>query len=196
MNNKRKGEHHLTNQTCVVYPNTRPTFPHICLTLTSMLTTKHSSLSHFSRQFWSSEKKSNHFEKNKINITLFYFFYRLRRSPWISKYFHSIGGKKAFTEFVEGGWLDLIRLLLHNPFFLSSYFFDPSMDSEFWTSRLAAAKRQYALQHNHPSSHLGWCSWMFPFFLCWKKISGSDQNLIFLCVFFFLISGVCQIGWE
>ena len=28
------------------------------------------------------------------------------------------------------------------------------MDSEFWTSRLAAAKRQYALQHNHPISHL------------------------------------------
>ena len=24
------------------------------------------------------------------------------------------------------------------------------MDSEFWTSRLAAAKRQYALQHHHP----------------------------------------------
>ncbi|KEH30998.1 drought-induced protein [Medicago truncatula] len=28
------------------------------------------------------------------------------------------------------------------------------MDSEFWTSRLAAAKRHYALQHNHPTSHL------------------------------------------
>jgi hypothetical protein len=29
------------------------------------------------------------------------------------------------------------------------------MDSEFWTSRLAAAKRHYSLQHNHPTSHLG-----------------------------------------
>ncbi|PON61366.1 Dehydration-induced protein [Trema orientale] len=28
------------------------------------------------------------------------------------------------------------------------------MDSDFWTSRLAAAKRQYALQHHHQSSHL------------------------------------------
>ncbi|PRQ28999.1 putative transcription factor C2H2 family [Rosa chinensis] len=28
------------------------------------------------------------------------------------------------------------------------------MDSEFWTSRLAAAKRQYTLQHHHQSSHL------------------------------------------
>ncbi|KAK2642381.1 hypothetical protein Ddye_024144 [Dipteronia dyeriana] len=28
------------------------------------------------------------------------------------------------------------------------------MDSDFWTSRLAAAKRQYALQHQHPSYHL------------------------------------------
>ncbi|CAJ2678662.1 protein DEHYDRATION-INDUCED 19-like [Trifolium pratense] len=28
------------------------------------------------------------------------------------------------------------------------------MDSEFWTSRLAAAKRHYSLQHNHPTSHL------------------------------------------
>ncbi|KAK7362799.1 hypothetical protein VNO77_04922 [Canavalia gladiata] len=29
------------------------------------------------------------------------------------------------------------------------------MDSDFWTSRLAAAKRQYTLQHHHhPSSHL------------------------------------------
>ncbi|KAF5473052.1 hypothetical protein F2P56_009697 [Juglans regia] len=28
------------------------------------------------------------------------------------------------------------------------------MDSDFWTSRLAAAKRQYTHQHNHPSSHL------------------------------------------
>ncbi|XP_021830207.1 protein DEHYDRATION-INDUCED 19-like isoform X2 [Prunus avium] len=27
------------------------------------------------------------------------------------------------------------------------------MDSEFWTSRLAAAKRQYTLQHHHQSSH-------------------------------------------
>ena len=29
------------------------------------------------------------------------------------------------------------------------------MDSDFWTSRLAAAKRQYTLQHHHQSSHLG-----------------------------------------
>ncbi|CAK8577656.1 unnamed protein product [Lathyrus sativus] len=29
------------------------------------------------------------------------------------------------------------------------------MDSEFWTSRLAAAKRHYTFQHNHPTSHLG-----------------------------------------
>ncbi|TQD88170.1 hypothetical protein C1H46_026231 [Malus baccata] len=29
------------------------------------------------------------------------------------------------------------------------------MDSEFWTSRLAAAKRQYTLQHHHQSSHFG-----------------------------------------
>ncbi|XVF27597.1 hypothetical protein REPUB_Repub14bG0122200 [Reevesia pubescens] len=28
------------------------------------------------------------------------------------------------------------------------------MDSDFWTSRLAAAKRQYNLQHHHQSSHL------------------------------------------
>ncbi|KAI9197884.1 hypothetical protein LWI28_006063 [Acer negundo] len=28
------------------------------------------------------------------------------------------------------------------------------MDSDFWTSRLAAAKRQYALQHQHQSYHL------------------------------------------
>ncbi|KAF3451439.1 hypothetical protein FNV43_RR07534 [Rhamnella rubrinervis] len=28
------------------------------------------------------------------------------------------------------------------------------MDSDFWTSRLAAAKRQYTLQHHHQSSHL------------------------------------------
>lgn len=28
------------------------------------------------------------------------------------------------------------------------------MDSDFWTSRLAAAKRQYTLQHHHPNSHL------------------------------------------
>ncbi|XP_022724179.1 protein DEHYDRATION-INDUCED 19 homolog 4-like isoform X2 [Durio zibethinus] len=28
------------------------------------------------------------------------------------------------------------------------------MDSNFWTSRLAAAKRQYNLQHHHQSSHL------------------------------------------
>lgn len=28
------------------------------------------------------------------------------------------------------------------------------MDSEFWTSRIAAAKRQYTLQHQHQSSHL------------------------------------------
>lgn len=28
------------------------------------------------------------------------------------------------------------------------------MDSEFWTSRLAAAKRHYTLQHNHQTSHL------------------------------------------
>ncbi|KAK9936418.1 hypothetical protein M0R45_013261 [Rubus argutus] len=28
------------------------------------------------------------------------------------------------------------------------------MDSEFWTSRLAAAKRQYTMQHHHQSSHL------------------------------------------
>ncbi|KAI4296794.1 hypothetical protein L6164_036719 [Bauhinia variegata] len=27
------------------------------------------------------------------------------------------------------------------------------MDSDFWTSRLAAAKRQYTLQHHHQSSH-------------------------------------------
>ncbi|KAM1766003.1 hypothetical protein TB1_004959 [Malus domestica] len=27
------------------------------------------------------------------------------------------------------------------------------MDAEFWTSRLAAAKRQYTLQHHHQSSH-------------------------------------------
>ncbi|OVA11517.1 Drought induced 19 protein-like [Macleaya cordata] len=29
------------------------------------------------------------------------------------------------------------------------------MDSDLWTSRLAAAKRQYALQHNHNSHQLG-----------------------------------------
>ena len=29
------------------------------------------------------------------------------------------------------------------------------MDSDFWTSRLAAAKRQYTFQHHHQSSHLG-----------------------------------------
>lgn len=29
------------------------------------------------------------------------------------------------------------------------------MDSDFWTSRLAAAKRQYTLGHHHQSSHLG-----------------------------------------
>ncbi|BAT73691.1 protein DEHYDRATION-INDUCED 19-like isoform X1 [Vigna umbellata] len=28
------------------------------------------------------------------------------------------------------------------------------MDSDFWTSRLAAAKRQYTLQHHHQNSHL------------------------------------------
>ncbi|XP_022715839.1 protein DEHYDRATION-INDUCED 19 homolog 4-like [Durio zibethinus] len=28
------------------------------------------------------------------------------------------------------------------------------MDSDFWTSRLAAAKRQYNLQNHHQSSHL------------------------------------------
>ncbi|CAK9321048.1 unnamed protein product [Citrullus colocynthis] len=28
------------------------------------------------------------------------------------------------------------------------------MDSDFWTSRLAAAKRQYMLQHHHPTSNL------------------------------------------
>ncbi|XP_041026130.1 protein DEHYDRATION-INDUCED 19-like [Juglans microcarpa x Juglans regia] len=28
------------------------------------------------------------------------------------------------------------------------------MDSDFWASRLAAAKRQYTLQHHHQSSHL------------------------------------------
>ncbi|CAL0312067.1 unnamed protein product [Lupinus luteus] len=28
------------------------------------------------------------------------------------------------------------------------------MDSDFWASRIAAAKRQYALQYHHPSSHL------------------------------------------
>lgn len=28
------------------------------------------------------------------------------------------------------------------------------MDSDFWTSRLAAAKRQYTLQHHHQRSHL------------------------------------------
>ncbi|KAE9613545.1 putative transcription factor C2H2 family [Lupinus albus] len=28
------------------------------------------------------------------------------------------------------------------------------MDSDFWASRIAAAKRQYALQYHHPNSHL------------------------------------------
>ncbi|KAJ9168805.1 hypothetical protein P3X46_020289 [Hevea brasiliensis] len=28
------------------------------------------------------------------------------------------------------------------------------MDSDFWTSRLAATKRQYTLQHHHQSYHL------------------------------------------
>lgn len=34
----------------------------------------------------------------------------------------------------------------------SSSSFDPSMDSDFWTSRIAAAKRQYAIQHQNQSS--------------------------------------------
>ena len=69
---------------------------------------------------------------------------------------------------------------------MSSFFFDPSMDSEFWTSRLAAAKRHYTLQHNHPTSHLGLYSCWFscPWLICWENLSGSDKNLNFIiCVF-------------
>lgn len=46
----------------------------------------------------------------------------------------------------------------------SSRWLPEEMDSDFWTSRLAAAKRQYMLQHHHQSSNLGFASLPFSFF--------------------------------
>jgi hypothetical protein len=66
----------------------------------------------------------------------------------VSIVFHFIS-IKIYTQFLQGG----SSLLF--PFIFSSFFFDPSMDSDFWTSRLVAAKSHYSLQHNHPTSHLG-----------------------------------------
>lgn len=52
------------------------------------------------------------------------------------------------------------------------------MDSDLWTSRLAAAKRQYSLQH-HQSSHLGF---------------NSFSLILFFGFFFFIMFGFLGSG--
>ncbi|KAA3455651.1 dehydration-induced 19 [Gossypium australe] len=50
------------------------------------------------------------------------------------------------------------------------------MDSDFWTSRLAAAKRQYNLQHRHQTSHLDEVRPDFPCPYCYE-----DFDIASLC---------------
>lgn len=63
------------------------------------------------------------------------------------------------------------------------------MDSDFWTSRLAAAKRHYTIQHHSQNSYLGLYIFNLILPFCFSFLDKSDfflkQN--FWC---------CQIGWE
>lgn len=60
------------------------------------------------------------------------------------------------------------------------------MDSDFWTSRLAAAKRQYTLQHHHQSSHLG--SFCFKYGSIKKTYFLFGKRVFYFLFFYFLAS--------
>lgn len=122
-------------------------------------TAQHNSF-HFSRQFW---KKSNH---SGIFIHL-----REKR-------------KTSVLWICWRWWFDLIWII-HITNSSIHYLSDLSMDSDFWTSRLAAAKRQYTLQHHHPNSHLGSC------WLCYGNscfiILRKKNHLCSIKIWFFAI---------
>lgn len=59
------------------------------------------------------------------------------------------------------------------------------MNTDFWASRLAAAKRQYALQHHHNSSQLGL---VFLLISMDVRLLFSQENWAFFFLFFFLVS--------
>ena len=64
------------------------------------------------------------------------------------------------------------------------------MDSDFWTSRLAAAKRQYTLQHHHQSSHLGEYLHIRSGFFIFIFLSFGFLGFSFFNVFCFVLLGL------